>query len=467
MTQAAGGPAVPVYVVQVAEFVENGGQFVGEAGLVAIPVYGYDDTTTPLDRPVQGGPSVPVRVIRDADLVENGGRYRLLGAPAAMPIYEVDRTLPVQGGPALVVYAVNYIPPSPDLYLFRDLFTTNQPAPLGATRNTQPGPGQWSLVQLDGSFSIVNQKLVFPTQTTPTVGDQYGASITTFTRVAGRAILAEYLRDSTTGASFIGWLASSGGAFANIESRAMLWSAALVSAINAAGNAPGLTLAPFVGGVAYQIGLILRGAGIFLVVKGGVYAGWTLIWPDKAGTTVTLRVGFSNTNGSGTIDNYRVVDLPAPWTSDFGICVFRSASVSSGATATGQANGWVAVDWTAAAGETMEVSYRRTDDNNCLKTRCIKNSNVVRTIEVNAGVETQRDSDAQTWTTSTIYTVTTLFDGSSISNFVLSGTTVAARNTASTTFNQSATGCKVTGGVALANFEFYPRNVDAYMPTTL
>lgn len=465
----AGGAAKAVYIVQPSEYRENGGPYQTEGG-IAIPVYGY--TSLPTDRAVEGGPALPIRVLTDADLVQNGGQYRLEGRPTAMPIYEVAQgERAIQGGPAIPVYSINYIPPSPDLYLFRDEFTTNQAAPLPITRDAEPGPGSWTFVQTDGSLSIVGQQLIFPTQATPVWGDQGGYTNDLFPRLTGRAIMATYTRNSAAaGTSFVGWLASAAVAIANIEGRAMLFVGSggpNISGLNAASNGPGLTQNPFSAGVAYQIALVLRSTGMWLLAKGGAFANWTLLLFADEGSTASLRIGFSNLNSTGAIDNVRIVDLPAPWTSDYAIMALRQPSVSSGDTAVGLANGWACVDWQTVAGETMELSFRRIDDNNRLIVRCIKNSNLIRTIKVEGGVETQLDSDAQTWTTGTTYKVIALFDGNNISTFVRTGNTWASRNSTSSTFNTSATGLKVAGATTLSNLECYPRDVNAFMPVVI
>lgn len=42
--------------------------------------------------------------------------------------------------------------------LFRDEFITTQPTPLGSTRNAEPGPGSWSIVDTGNRFSIADNK---------------------------------------------------------------------------------------------------------------------------------------------------------------------------------------------------------------------------------------------------------------------------------------------------------------------
>lgn len=466
-----GGPAQAIYVVQPSEYRENGGIYQTE-GSIAIPVYGY--AATPTDRSVVGGPAIPVRVIGASDLIQNGGRFKLEGRPTAIPVYAVaSGTRAIMGGPAIPIYAVNSVPPVPTppvTGLFLDQFITAQTAPIPTPRTAEPGPGHWTMVQVDGQMSIAGGVLVFPTQGSAVWGDQGGYSVETFARVVGRAIMASYTRNSAaTGSSFLSWFASAGVGFANIESRGMIFvggGSPSITGINAAANAPSLPLNPFAAATVYQIAIVLRDAGVWMLAKGGALTNWTVILYTEESNSATLQAGFGNFNGSGTIDDFRVVDFPAPWTNPNGIQTNRLPVVVSGDTTTSTANSWVHVDWTAAAGETMELSFRRTDDSNRYIVRCIKNSNLIRLIKVEAGVETQLDSDAQTWTTGTTYRVYALFDGTSMSDFVrTSGTAWASRNASSAqTFNQAATGVKVAGATTLANLECTPRDVNALVP---
>src|SRR3990172_1150048 len=76
------------------------------------------------------------------------------------------------------------------LWLLRDEFTLAAGAPLASPRTCEPGPGQLTLVQTDGQFSVVNGQLVIPEQATPTYGDLgfYGGA---FVRQLGRTLVCE------------------------------------------------------------------------------------------------------------------------------------------------------------------------------------------------------------------------------------------------------------------------------------
>lgn len=465
MTHPMGGPVKPVYSVQPGELKENHGPYATEGG-PAIPVYEYDATTIG-DLPIEGGPSIPVRVLSDSDLQENGGVYALVGLPRPMPIYALAKTArPLQGGPAIPVYVVNAVTPPVSPYLFQDEFTTDQAGPLPANRTAEPGPGQWVLVQNDGNLSITGQTLAYPTQTTPVMGDQGGYTASTYARVAGRGLFANYRRNGTTQASMFGWFAITSLGYAGIASRAAFF-ASIISAASSAINIPGSTLTPFVANVWYSIAVILRPSGSFVLIKGGVYTKWSLVFVGVEGSSSNLRGGFSNQNASGNIDDVRIVDLPAPWNTQYGIATNYLSSVTSGNTTTSTADAWVTVDWTAAAGETVDLMVRRTDDNNCWIARCIKNSNIIRLIEKNAGIETVRSSAARTWNTGTTYTIVALMTGSGITLYThVAGAFGSSVNTyASATFNQTQTGVKVQGGASLANLVCFPRDVDALVPS--
>lgn len=92
-------PATPVFISTDPEAI----------GGPAIPVYGY--ATTPTDgRPVLGAPALRVKVLQASDLLVNGGKYVLQGQVLAMPVVTAGAGDPVQGNVAIPVYPVNAWP---------------------------------------------------------------------------------------------------------------------------------------------------------------------------------------------------------------------------------------------------------------------------------------------------------------------------------------------------------------------
>jgi hypothetical protein len=69
----------------------------------------------------------------------------------------------------------------------------------------------------------------------------------------------------------------------------------------------------------YQFAYVLRAAGVFLFLKGGIYTNWTLIYSSVLGTTTTLYPTVNAFLGSQSEDNIRVPKqtyIPVPLQSD-------------------------------------------------------------------------------------------------------------------------------------------------------
>lgn len=80
-----------------------------------------------------------------------------------------------------------------------------------------------------------------------------------------------------------------------------------------------LIAASVVENTAYQFAYVLRAAGVFLFLKGGIYTNWTLIYSSILGTTATLYPTINAFLGSQSEDNIRVPKqtyIPVPLQSD-------------------------------------------------------------------------------------------------------------------------------------------------------
>lgn len=251
-------------------------------------------------------------------------------------------------------------------YLLRDDFTTAEAAPLASPRTAEPGPGTLTLVQNDGQFSISGGKLAFPAQTTPAAGDQgfIGAGLS---RVAGRALISK-INASTMADMFNSVWASANsivfGGFGNMAGGFYMETASLYVVEFAVGFivAGGLSAA-----TEYSVCTVQRASGHFALIKGGIYTNWTLLYVGATSNTATVYPAFSNSKAVGTLDTFRVLDLPAPFDDDYGLATDRlSGAVSAGATFTHEAD--CVIEWTqttlpSAAGTV--VHFRRQDaDNN-------------------------------------------------------------------------------------------------------
>lgn len=347
-------------------------------------------------------------------------------------------------------------------FLLRDDFTTAQAAPLSSPRNAEPGPGTLTLVQVDGEFSISSNKLNFPVQATPAYPDQ-GFYSDGLSRLAGRSIVCT-VRLSTVHEVFPAtWATSqtlSFGGFANVEAgvytnTSSLYAVAKVSTGYAVSDA--LTIA-----TDYKFAIVLRSVGAFIFIKGGAFAEWTLLSVSAEGATGTLYPAFENSRAVGTLDTFRVIDLASPYDTDWGIVSQRTASPTANATITSEANADIEFTWTAVTGETMELSVRRTDDNNRWIIRGDQAGSTVKLIKVEAGVESEAASAAQTWTNGTGYRLFIVQDGNTIKGHIAN---VLKWTYASASFNNTATGVKTNkAGTDLAS---WPRQLSGTAATLL
>jgi hypothetical protein len=220
----------------------------------------------------------------------------------------------------------------PVTYLLRDEFDTAAAAPLASPRTCEPGPGTLTLVQTDGQFSVSGGKLMFPTQATPAWGDLGFRESSGLARQNGRAVICTFNLST---------IAASSGSVYGFKAAADLIITTAQEAFSIRGGAfvywngtAETDLAQALStGVNYQFALVSRSAGSFLLVKGGSFTNWALCWVSASASFGTLYAMFNNFANVGTLDSFRVTDLPAPWNNDYGISAARYA----GAVSAGQA----------------------------------------------------------------------------------------------------------------------------------
>lgn len=343
----------------------------------------------------------------------------------------------------------------PEFDLWDD-FTTAEAAPLASPRTAEPGPGTLTLVQTDGQFSISGGKLAFPAQTTPVVGDLtfYGGSLA---RAAGRALVASVRFSSLAAGSTIGL---STGAYAYYPTYGFSYTTADVSAYPG-----GVVAAALATATDYMVAAIMRGTGAWVFIKGGIYTDWTLLYVAATGTGA-LYPGFGNYNNVGTLSTFRVLDLPAPFNTDYGLATNRIAgAVSAGATFVHEANCLIEfVLTTIGSAGFAYIDYRKQDDNNCWRIRW-NSSGTLALIERVAGVDTERGS--ATSVLSNGHRVVVIADGTTIrvySNNVLRITYASATNFATETDGElEALG---TGG-AVSDIVAWPRTLTGQAKTLL
>lgn len=340
-------------------------------------------------------------------------------------------------------------------YLLLDRFTTAAAAPLTTPRTAEPGPGTLTITDTGSRLSISGGKIVC-------VSGAAAASIvspSSFTRQAGRAMLMSVDIGAAGGnAIFFGW-SGGGRIFINNSHQIELYESGNQQIVLASSTNPS--------NLRYAI--IMRPSGYWYAVKGSAsglsFPNWRLCYVTAVDAGNRQLQWSPNSNTSAmTGDDFAVVDLPAPWTATDGPATTHITNTSAGQTATAT-SGEDSVEHTivAQAGVTQELMVRRTDDNNCIIIRMDQAAGTIAVVEKNAGVETVKNSTAQTWVASTTYRIFVMMIGSTIRTSV--GATNATRNNATSTFSQTATGVKVSH--AGTDLYVWPADVSAYIPTTL
>jgi hypothetical protein len=136
-----------------------------------------------------------------------------------------------------------------------------------------------------------------------------------YARVAGRSLLFVFNKPVVTAAYvYIGFSANPWGTPTAVGFIALAsWHFNSVATVTVG---PALS-----NGVDQEMGIILRSVGSFSICK----SNGTLLWVENISAINPVCPGVLPYDGSGVLDNIRLVDLPAPWNSDFGIATQRLA----------------------------------------------------------------------------------------------------------------------------------------------
>jgi hypothetical protein len=271
------------------------------------------------------------------------------------------------------------------LALLRDEFTTDEAAPLASPRTCEPGPGTLTAVQTDGQFSIAGGKLEYPVQATPTWGDLsiYGAALA---RSAGLAVIADYAHVGGNEMRF-GWSAATTGGPNDVHV--------------ASGSGGVIYPVPYTVsfavalGARYAVANILRGVGGLFAIKGGIYTDWNLLWVNAAAAGNPLYPIIANHSAQATHNYMKVVRLPAPFDSDFGLATTRLAGArAAGDTATHTADCLIEyICTTRPSAGAIDMRFRQQDADNYWQVT-IDSTGAITLNEVVAGVATQRGTAA-------------------------------------------------------------------------
>lgn len=347
-------------------------------------------------------------------------------------------------------------------------FTPAESAPLASPYTESGAVGALTLVQTDGQFSASGGAMAFPSQGSPVEGDLGFYSGAGLSRLAGRVLQMTINLSSVAANKYVrvlNWTSNprvptSAQVSGDLEA-SVLFSTTSTDGILYRRGAVFPVVAPVVTisvATDYQLALALRNAGAFLLIKGGVFANWTLLWVDDAGSVATLYPMVSNFSLAGTLDNFRVTDLSAPWSTDFGIATQRLAGArSTGDTFSHEANCHIEfIATTLPSSSVISLRFRSVDNNNFWKVN-IGTTGTLSLVEQVAGVDTTRGTAASVVANS--HRVVIIADGTTIrgySNNVLRWTYSSASNFQTATAGELTT--LGTGG-AVSDIVSWPRTL--------
>jgi hypothetical protein len=347
-------------------------------------------------------------------------------------------------------------------YLLRDDFLTADDAPIASPRPAEPGPGTLVLTDNDpgGSSgpSISGENYNFVAQVTPSSVDQGFSEQNGITRSQGLTLYAR--QNFSTVDRFIvcfdDTLALTGNSehgFSIVDTK--------VAIVNY--NYFDVWSSPLAAATDYELAVVVRSSGALYLIKGGSFSEWTLLYLSAARNPATLYAQQQNLDGIGGMRTFRVADLVANgyslYDDDYGLALARSATPSNGESLSGEADGFDEITWTPAAGETLDIMVRRTDDSSTWSIVCAEstasNPDTIKIIERNGG-NTERSSAAQTFAAGNTYRIVVRYQGSTIWTWVDEDYDIQRNQYASASFNQTETGGKVSGFSSASDYVRWP-----------
>ena len=169
------------------------------------------------------------------------------------------------------------------------------------------------------------------------------------------------------------------------------------------------------------------------------------------------------TNNVFEADNIFSVQLGGRWKTDWALTTDYSDAPADEETLTHEADGIVELAWTPASLETLDIQFRRTDDNNCWIVRCSEALDRVFLYEKVSGVEVERGAAggvSRTFNAGTEYRMVIRFENESI--WVIYESAAGGIQTVTYTsaaFNKTETQAKVTGFTTAVDFASWPIEV--------
>lgn len=334
-------------------------------------------------------------------------------------------------------------------HLFRDEFSTAQAAPLGATRTCEPGPGTWDIVDTTNTLSITGGELVSGLGVA-TYNPQFNAPVgLTGTAIDGTTVCWKVKKEQAlnNGAFVLYYQKAIGQAFI-----AQAGSGVQCASLPNTGDAAGSTY--------HQYYYVWNETMKRLIgIMDGKLLATALIGTHK---DCEPNIASYTSQGRYTCDYVRVANLGAPWNTATAVLTSRNTNPAADATLTSEADAMIEYQWEWEHGNQVHNCYiRRTDDDNSLIVRIDKAGDTIKLIQREAGSETELASAALT--TGGYYPfIQILMEGQTVRVW---SRQVQKINYTTASFNQTATGVKVsgftTGDMATRGIYCWPRTLSA------
>lgn len=335
------------------------------------------------------------------------------------------------------------------------LFSTEDAAPI-LPYTMEPGPGTLTGVDTNNIMSVSGGR--FRWNGTPVANNRIVTAL--HDHIAGRAWGWEIpVRNTVTTRLWYGVF--TGAANLNLGKYSMRYTAANTVRVCAGGA----TLFDYTLGVNEHEFVSLdrdSGGGLFFG-RNGLSGNYTLLWVYPTGTSQGLwQIGQLESADANDIylDNLRLVDyLITPYTQRWGLATAQVSTPANNEIINANADHLIEITWTPQAAETLNVLFRRTDDNNCWIVRCDQAASRIYLYEKVVGVETERGATggiATTFTPATAYRIVIRSNGDTIRTWV---NTTSKHTYTAASFNISTTGAKVTGLGTATDFAAWPLSV--------
>jgi hypothetical protein len=248
------------------------------------------------------------------------------------------------------------------------------------------------------SYTISGDALNFPSSAS--IGGSGGWEATagntqiSRTRTAGLAILGSFALASIVGGQSVPAIwkktagstnatAGDGGRWGIVEQ-----SGAFLKPLNNT-DAAGFNLWPFSLSTTYQLAIVLRTTGYWLLIKGGIFADWSLAWVGSTGNDTPVYAAFTPSLGDPiALYDWHIVQLTSPLNSDYGIAAQRfTGAVEWGQSFVHEADSVLEMTITTlpSAG-VIEVDFREENDSNKMSVE-IGSGGAVNIYETVAGVK--------------------------------------------------------------------------------